>query len=434
MDMLIRINTEREHLFSPDIHVGITAGISKVIEAGRIRAALKAMCFKHPLLASAIVFDENNVAFYKLNSSKPILIEFSENSCNESWQQWITRSNHKPFDFEKGPLMRIRVAYSAGATTITALGHHMLGDGLSFYFFMRDLLNALDGKTDGAQLLPPIIQDASALPKAARPGFLGRLLAKSLNRNYRRSGKRFSYGDYSALYQDYNFNKKPALSTFFLSPDETATVIFNCRRHNVTVNEAVSTAFFAARREAGIQSSYLGVSCNIRKEMVADPLDSMGNYVSGVFIQADYDDSLDFWANAGKTGGQLKAKLKDDHTRLIVLGLLDALDDTLLDAVNFAGSGGYRNKTAQKLCGILCGVPSEGLGVSNLGRQTAIYEHFSLEEMYFIPPLFASNDFIAGVITVNNAMYFCLRYAEADLDPASVSALFGRAKALLLGN
>jgi hypothetical protein len=38
------------------------------------------------------------------------------------------------------------------------------------------------------------------------------------------------------------------------------------------------------------------------------------------------------------------------------------------------------------------------------------------------------------VITVNNAMYFCLRYAEADLDPASVSALFGRAKALLLGN
>lgn len=104
-----------------------------------------------------------------------------------------------------------------------------------------------------------------------------------------------------------------------------------------------------------------------------------------------------------------------------------------MDAVNFAGFGGYRNPTAQKLCGILCGVPAgEGLAISNLGRFAMDFERFSVEAMWFVPPLFASSDLIVGVFTLNDEMNYSLRYSAAELEEASVIKIFEEAKARLL--
>jgi hypothetical protein len=167
--------------------------------------------------------------------------------------------------------------------------------------------------------------------------------------------------------------------------------------------------------------------------MTVDPKESMGNYVSGTAVSACYDDSLDFWTNAKNIGDLLNSKLKKTSKRLIALGLLDAIDDSLIDAMNFAGFGGYQNPTAQKLCDILCGVPAdEGLGISNLGKFKMSFEQFSVEKMWFVPPLFASSDFIVGVFTLNNEMNFCLRYSASEQEEDSIIKLFEEAKSCLL--
>ncbi len=179
MENIIRINTEREHIFSPDIHVAMSATINRSIEKKDIQKAVTAICHRHPLLNSTIIFDKNHVAYYKMNSSQPIEICFLENVASSKWQEWITTSNKTPFDFQRGPLLRMLVEASALSTTITILGHHLLGDGKSFFYLMRDLLLSLDSRLDNTVLLPPIIQNKSALPIKSQLGFLPKLFAKN---------------------------------------------------------------------------------------------------------------------------------------------------------------------------------------------------------------------------------------------------------------
>lgn len=433
MKNIIKINTEREHIFSPDIHVAMSATINKSIEKKDVQKIVADICHRHPLLNSTIIFDKSHAAYYKLNSSQPIEICFLENSVDSKWKEWVTTSNKTPFDFEHGPLLRMLVETSALSTTITILGHHMLGDGKSFFYLMRDLLLSFDSRLDKTVLMPPIIKNKAAFPIKSRLGFLPRLFAKKLNYDYKRSGKKFLYSDYIHMYENYNQQKKLELLTFSLNEQETRMIIANCNKNNITVNEAITTAFFAARKSLNVHSDYIGVSCDIRKDIIPNPKESMGNFVSGISINARYDSSIDFWKNVHKMKKNLNAKLKNIKKRFIGLELLDALDDSLIDAMNFSGFGNCKNKTAQKLCNVLCGVPAdEGLGISNLGKFNCKFKSFSLMEIHFVPPLFACNDFIVGVFTVNERMYFCLRYAAAETSVSKAANIFNKSKSYLL--
>ena len=70
MENMIKINTEREHIYSPDINVSITAKSDKVLGKEEIEKVIDLMYERHQLLSATIVFDEENTAYYKLNSSK----------------------------------------------------------------------------------------------------------------------------------------------------------------------------------------------------------------------------------------------------------------------------------------------------------------------------------------------------------------------------
>ena len=93
------------------------------------------------------------------------------------------------------------------------------------------------------------------------------------------------------------------------------------------------------------------------------------------------------------------------------------------------------NEAAKKLCSIICGVPAdEGLGISNLGKYEMNFDTFSLIKMWFVPPLFAMNDFVVGVFTINSKMTFCLRYSAALIDHDAVTRLFETARHSILNN
>jgi NRPS condensation-like uncharacterized protein len=430
---MIRINTEREHIFSPDIHVAVSSTVNTVISNAQVSDAVKAVCRRHPLLSGTIFIDEKDIAYYRLNSSEPVEINYSENNNALYWHKWIIESNRTAFDLRHGPLLRILVERLSASTTITALGHHLLGDGKSYFYLMRDILMSLDGRLNDEILTPPVIQDSSALPSGAQLGLLPKLLAEKLNHDFRKSRKRFLYSEYTGLHQKYSNEKIPALLTFSLSREETRNVIDSCHHHGVTVNEAISTAFFAARKNSGVTSDYLGVSCDVRDGITPSPKESMGNFVSGISIEADYRNDIGFWENAEIMGKRLRTKLQSTSKKYIALAWADALDDVLLDAVNFVGFGAYKNRTAQKLCDIICGVPAdEGLGISNLGRFNCFFNTFALEEISFVPPLFAADDFIVGVITVDHIMRFCIRYAAAKMSEDHAEDIYYKAKSCLL--
>lgn len=421
---LIKINTEKIHIFSPDIHVGFCIKINKFIDEQIAKKAVQALCEKHPLLTSTIYFDENHRVYYRLNSSKAIPVEFRDDDPTERWDEWMQKQNLEPFDLLNGPLMKILIINSGSSSTVVVIGHHMLGDGLSYLFFIRDFLLFIDDRLDMTRLRPPIIEVENDFPKNGRLKFFPKLAAKKLNRQYQKSGKVFSFDDYKTMYEDYHLKTAPAISLVDIDTSETEKIIKNCKKHSVTVNEAITTAFIIARKKMGGISNWASVSCNLRKELNRDPKESMGNFVSGTAITAQLDDSKDIWDNARQVGDALNKKLNNPSKRYLALSFIDALDDKFVNAAYFAGFGYYQNPVAKRLGNIVCGgAPGEGLGISNLGKHELKFDSFEIEECWFVPPLFPTNDFIVGVITMNQKMTFCLRYSANKIDQNSVEKI-----------
>ncbi len=164
MNNLILINTDRPHLYSPDIHVGMSVELDKAIDDSEILRAIKALEHRHPLLTSTIYFDDDKNSYYNLNTADAITPEITNNDTTP-WQDVITNSNKTPFDLTHDTLMRIYINKTDISTRITVLGHHLLGDGLSFIYFIIDFLSALDNKPDDKVLYPAIINIISISPK-----------------------------------------------------------------------------------------------------------------------------------------------------------------------------------------------------------------------------------------------------------------------------
>lgn len=435
MNDYIRINTERPHIYSPDIHVGVSVCIDTLIKDGDIRRALKVLQHRHPLLGTTIHFDEENVAYYKLGTANDIEPIIANDNDAIPWSEWITESNKEPFNLTKDSMMRVYVSKDNTTTTITALGHHLLGDGLSFIYFLRDFLFALDNQLDDAVLKPEIIQDETYLPKSGRLGLVRRLFVSKLNRHYKKDSRHFSYDEYHNMYKKKHELNKPQIIPFVLSPQDTSIFINNCKGHGITVNEAITTAFIFARGKALVQSNKLGIACDIRGDMKTHPQEGMGNYVSGFNINVGYNTSISFWENAKIIGAAINAKLRKPKQRYAALSFLNALDDTLIDSIHFLGINEYNNSSSQELCDILSGGEiGEGLAISNLGRIRINTTSFKTKEVYFIPPLFAPQDMTAGIITSNGTLTMTVRYPKEKYSEHIINGIIHTVKSLLITN
>jgi|GEM_PF-3521523 len=429
---LIKINTERPHIYSPDIHVGITATINKYMDTSSILKSLKYVQERHPLLKSTIYFDKDNTAYYNLEKAQDIR-PIIEDDSNIPWYRWIIETNAAPFDVTNDTMLRFHVSRNKHTTCFIALGHHMLGDGLSYAYFMRDFLCALDNNLDNQVLEPTIIKDETCLPKRGHLKLLSKLYAKKLNNDFKKNAKIFNFNDYKKVYQKYRYDSNPAIAHLALSSKETKKIITNCKNNKVTVNEAITSAFLYARNQCGIPTDRLGLSCNIRNELTQNPKESMGNYVSGFIINTKYETSIPFWENAKSIGRCINTKLKDPKQRYIASAFINALDDSLIDSINYIGVDGYKNEASKKLLAILtAGSLGEGTAISNLGKLSISAKSFEVIDFYFVPPLFTPHDFVVGVITTNNILTITVRYPLAKYSHNLVERIIDKAKKILL--
>jgi|AGTN01.1.fsa_nt_gi Uncharacterized protein containing a NRPS condensation (elongation) domain len=433
MENNILINTERYLLFAPDIHVGIGAKIGVKITGGQISEAIRLSCLRHPLLTSTIRFDSENRAFYALGTSRPIVPEYIEaEDFGSIALSWMNGKNRAPFDLENGPLLRILLVRSNNETCVFMLGHHILGDGLGYVNLLKDFLGFLDGKASAVELIPPIIRSEADFPKKTGLRLILKPGLKFLNSKYEKSGKSYNLEDYRILYQKLIDSRGPAAFFSELTEEETSKIIKNCKARGVTVNEGITAAFASAREEIGGLSRYIGIAVDARKDLTTKPLDCMGNFVSGIAVKDfRYDNNLDFWENAIVLKNLTEEILKNKRRRLAALTFLNAFGDGLKDAINFYPFEENPNKIVKSFAPRFYPEKFKGLGVSNLGKQSFDYS-FPVSNAFFIPPLFASGDLIAGIITVNGRMSVCLRYGSKEISPETVKRIYDRAIKLLL--
>ena len=422
MDKFLMLN-ERLYLRSPSINVCFRAMIEGILDQNKIERALEKVCLRHPLINCSVEIDPDNNAWFIQNVDS-VAIEYHKSS-ELDWQTWYKKVDNVPFDFLKGPLVKFCIIMGKN-TEIIILGHHIIGDGIGYLNLVKDILLALDNRIDLTPQIPPTEPVDRYFKKTILLEQSAKDYAQWLNGEWEKSCINFSETDYQVFFEQYRKKYVPNLYMVSLDEDAIKKLLEKSKSNELTVNEIISTAFSMAFMESlDTNEVRLGVAANIRNELVSEPNNCMGNYVTGISVKVNYKPDNDFISNTKKTSAILREQLLNLRNRHLVVHFLNEFDKDLIETIMFAAYGGFDNPAVKKLAELI-GEQSEnkGLGISNLGRYNFTnYENLKVVDIQFIGPAFPANLLTIGIITVNDKINLCFRYNESEIKMKTIKEI-----------
>ena len=109
------------------------------VQAAALRQALDAVQARHPLLRVGIA--PGSPPRYRY-TTRPIELRVVPRADDETWRTEVDRERETPMDAASGPLVRVVLVWSPERSEILATSHHVMSDGMTAIYFMRDLLDA----------------------------------------------------------------------------------------------------------------------------------------------------------------------------------------------------------------------------------------------------------------------------------------------------
>jgi hypothetical protein len=426
------IVNERLYLSSPSINVCFRTIIKGAFDKRNIEDALKKVCLRHPFLNSFLEMDNDNNRWL-VQKDDPINVEYYK--ANEmDWQTWYKKNDNNPFYFSRGPLVKFCVIIDKNIEIII-LGHHIVGDGIGYFNMTKDILLALDNRIDITPLIPPYEATDKYFKKTILldPGVHS--YANSLNEEWRKSRIRFSEKEYLEFFEHYRSKHSPTFYMASIKGNDAKKLLEKSKSNGLTINETIASAFSVAIMKILNKNEIrLGVAANIRNELVSEPNNCMGNYVTGISTKAHYDPSNDFVSNAKTISAMMKEQLLNEKNRHLVVHFLGEFDKDLIESIMFAAYGNFDHPVSKKLAELIGEqTGNKGLGISNLGRHNFNdYHSFKIMDIQFIVPAFPANLLTVGVITVNDKFNLCLRYNKGEIKTNIVKTIYKEAIGLLI--
>lgn len=422
---------ERLFLRSPGVNVCFRIIIEGKFEKNEIEEAIKKICVRHPFLNSSVKIDDENNAMLVQNDT-PVCIEFHK--ANETdWRTWLKKTDNAAFDFLHGPLVKFCVIRGKNIEIIF-LGHHIVGDGIGYLNLVNDILLALDNRIDLTPQLPPCESADKCFKETVFLDALTKSYAAGLNKAWRKNPVRFSEKEYMDFFEQYRGKYIPNLYMASIEGDDSRKLLEKCKLNGLTVNEIITSAFSVATMEMfGNREIRLGIAVNVRNELLSEPKDCLGNYITGVLAKARYDPANDFISNAKSIAVIMKKQLTNLKSRHLVIHFLNEFDKDLIESIVFAAYGNFDHPASKKLAALIGErLEKKGLGISNLGRYDFYdYKNFNVADVQFIGPAYPANLLTIGFITVNDKLNLCLRYNEGEIKTDIIKGIYKRVTELL---
>ncbi|MDR1867489.1 MAG: condensation domain-containing protein [Treponema sp.] len=432
MDKFLMLN-ERIFFRSPNINVCFKIRFNGTCTHDDFKTALAQVAEKHALLKCTIQNDNANNYWYIPNTGS-ISIEFHSKEEQFSWEQWYQEMDNIPFNFSQGPLIKLCILYTGTAIDMIIFGHHIIGDGKAYMHVAKDILAVLDGSFDST---PQTAHIKNNFFNTIKLNFFEKIYAKTLNNQWLASRHRFSEEEYHAFFNTYRAALPSSLYYASLNTEEFSTLCACSKSHGLTVNELLSSAFsgalLALKEYYPKNKIQLGIVIDIRNEITTPMPHSMGNFVSGTFIEVQYNTKENFIKNSHHIAKKLRKKIKNNKTRALPIIFLDQIDKDFIESIPFAIYGNYANPPSKQL-GRKIGEQkyNRGMGVSNMGIQYFnTYQSFKVLDVLFIPPAFPSQLLTVGIITVNNTLNICLRYEKTTISDELAKELYHNAIKLI---
>lgn len=382
------IIVERPNLFEPNVYISVCVEMSGKFSTNNLIAAIKSAYEANEATMSKIVLKQD-CCYYEKLSVTGCKIEI----IKDDWLEVVKRKEKEVFSIDKGELVRTFIIPLKDKAQILIMAHHLVGDGKSVIYFVKDIMNALSGKP--LTYKPLTLATKESLPRKGLS-----LSAKFFSRycKYKWKTRTFSWQDYYDLHDSYWQNNTSDICYEILSAEKTQTIIEQSKQIGCSVNSFLVTEFlrkFQKRCEIGIPVS-------IRQNQN----ESMSNLVSGIKINHKYNDKKSFPENALRVHRKINQVLC--KKKFFVLLFLSEFPATLIDAVLLNKYKLYSNSLAQKTAEIMgySETKVRDLGISNLGILDipALYEFCKIENIIFVPPAVSYSHNVIGVSTINGRM------------------------------
>ncbi len=423
---------ERFFFMSPACTVMMAARITGAIDETRFRQALSIVSRVHPLLRAKIVFDNRYEAWFSSDGVPEIPLRIVLRTSHNQWLEELKNEARKPFEIDKGPLVKCVLLQSPEVSDFLVLCNHSICDGMALAILVRDLLSRYSDPAQEIQVLDP--PDALDLQKQgiSLMGIINRAISAYANWKWKKSPHYFGPDEYMALYRTYWEKRRPGLVLFEFDPAESARLHAACREYGVTLGSAVSAACLAAYADIvgafSKNQQVVVVPHDLRRRAQLPVGDVFCFCAGGIRIQYMYSPEKPFWDNA-------VALHKTIHTRLEnptpADSDLPAFEPSLIDAL--AGFGLFTDKVPkayiktaalQRFTDDTGNVAFSftrnlektfpGFIPSNLGR-IAMPESEGgplLERLVFLPAASELNPLVMGGIGVNGSMTFTLPFVD----------------------
>ena len=265
-------------------HLTVTAEVKGFTEAQSWRDALDAVQRRHPVLSTSINRnEEGQPALYRVDAA-PIPLRVVDGTVQGRWELEVDREMAAPFIPEQAPLIRSVLIHKPESAVLIMIAHHVIADGMSLVFLIRDLLQVLSGgQIETLSFSSAAEELLSRLPEGEKI-----IQAEALQAGAPQAEP--------AQYQEGN-GLAPRAIARKLDENLTATLKEKVRREGTTVQGALCAALVLAGRKTSSTWSKHSVRVmspvNARAHLGAG--EACGLYLAGGMVPFQPGDSRAFW-------------------------------------------------------------------------------------------------------------------------------------------
>lgn len=282
------------------------------IDPEGLRLALDKAQVRHPLLAVNTELGPNGIPWFSSSGVGGIPLSVVAAASHETALAFAEKELTASFERDRAgssrlPLLRVALFLPAEARETASLVltvQHVIADGLSMVFLVRDLLHWIEQPDSELPVLDAPARADDLLPPAARrrvstsPTRFQLVLA--LAKLYSRLRRGLRFGERAPASEKHVLHHR----TWVLTREQTSALRARCRREGVSVHAALCTAFLPA-----FPAIHTPVSL---RPFLARPVgESLGLYVGAAEVKLAYHGTLGFWRNARRFRHQLKRQLRD---------------------------------------------------------------------------------------------------------------------------
>lgn len=397
----IKIDKERTWIFSPVNQIVIKAEIRGAVSEERLKAAIRAAVNQYDMLHQRIVLDGEGNAFYeKMEGFQPVM-----EPLRGDWQKAVTEQQKIPLRINEGEFIRFFYSLSASGAALLIIAHHIAGDGISFTYFLQDIMRSLSGEKIEHKALE--LFNLESLPEDTGLRAPIKWLINYMNRKWKKTGRKFDFREFSNMSGQYWNSHDTLIYTYCLEDEDYDAICRYSKENKVTINTLITAALIRASGEL----CDTGMAVSIRDKNFT----GMGNYASGISVKYQYKERLQFLENSERLQKHIYDKLEDASKKYFLLQFMRSIEPTLQDAVYFQACGDYRNKTAgtfSKMFGY-SGNP-KGISITNLTKLPIEikYGAYEITDFIFIPPLVLNAKRIIGGAAFGRKMVLSLHIRD----------------------